>query len=175
MVSKATPDQSSRSLFHLMWGDQTSGTTSTCFTSEPLQNSAAECCYDYTMSKLWMDTPVVHTVSVTVLQGERTLASLRKCFLFFFNWQIPLEECHADVDPCFDVPNLLMHKKKTSCPLKKCALLWHFLKGNDRITQDVHCKILPLNKQNGNILSQGSWRQTVETSVTPSCSDDLWP
>lgn len=174
MVSKATPDQSSRSLFHLsceaIKHKRRYFNLFYLWTTAELSSRVLL----LLLSKLWMDTPVVHTVFVTVLQGERTLASLRKC-LVFFNWQIPLEECHADVDPCFDVPNLLMHKKNTSCPLKKCALLWHFLKGNDRITQDVHCKILPLNKQNGNILSQGSWRQTVETSVTPSCSDDLWP
>lgn len=170
MVSKATPDQSSRSLFHLsceaIKHKQRYFNLFYLWTAPELSGRVL-----LLLSKLWMDTPVVHTVSVTVLQGERTLANV----CFFLNWQILLEECHADVDPCFDVPNLLIHKKKTSCPLKKCALLWHFLKGNDRITQDVHCKILPPNKQNGNILSQGSWRQTVETSLTPSCSDDLWP
>lgn len=94
MVSKAMLGQSSKLLFHLMWGEQTHSATSTCFYLWTAPDAAGGRVL-LLLSKLWMDTPAVHTVSHRSPRWKVFL------FVFFKSAKIHWKKCHYDVDPRF--------------------------------------------------------------------------
>lgn len=124
MVSKGTPDQSSRLLFHLsceaIKHKRRYFNLFYLWTTPELSGRVL-----LLLSKLWMDTPVVHTVSVTVLQGERTLASLRKC-LFFFKLANSIGGMSRWCWSLFWCPKLVNTQEKDILSIKKMCFIMTF-------------------------------------------------